>query len=126
MREIKFRAWDKGGNSIILWDELLEKFDPYEEGSGSTLDFILEYQGVGKEDKVLMQYTGIKNYESVEVYEGDILEDEYHNRGVVEWFYFGFEIKELGKSFNTTYEKCKVIGNIWETPNLIAEGKGGE
>lgn len=135
MREIKFRAWDKrrakfhnSGNlhievspqGTLCWSFGMEMCEPL----------------IGKErDKwVLMQYTGLKDKNGVEIYEGDIIDtfhkkypkqypDNFYPNGTpareVKWIvgqhHNGWNIY-AGK--NSQYE---VIGNVWENPELLKE-----
>lgn len=114
-REIKFRAWDKGFKHMA-----------YREPNGYGISFS---EGIGlftkaeylrpSEDFELMQYTGLKDKNGKEIYEGDVVEfssalisDE---RDVVEYrsgFYRNF----------TLYEESVVIGNIHENPELLGNG----
>jgi uncharacterized phage protein (TIGR01671 family) len=91
-------------------------------------------------DKIhLMQYTGLKDKNGVEIYEGDILEyvspeyvgdDERIDRYVVEWVGYGFEARWINPpqpnfssdghlSLKTPDEDMKIIGNIYENPDLL-------
>ena len=142
MREIKFRAWDKKekiminkNNNFINISELV------------SLAINEDLSGY-----VLMQFTGLKDKKGKEIYEGDIIEwvefcskddlrkcwnkikepldrDNYANyyfRDVVEintrfWLKnedFGYEGEELVEPSD-----CKVIGNVYENPELIKEKK---
>ncbi|ARJ26088.1 hypothetical protein B7492_34225 (plasmid) [Bacillus mycoides] len=63
MREIKFRVWCKEGPSMLDWDYLM-----------SEPDFVDFMKGAHEEDAYysrLMQYTGKKDKDGKEIYEGD-------------------------------------------------------
>ncbi len=109
MREIKFRAWNKE-NSTMLYSNDLEVFF-CDLNSCKTM----------KMETIIMQYTGLKDSEGVEIYEGDILYWDDSTVGAVSFEYAEFI---CGKGVNARalctapHNEIKVIGNIYENPEL--------
>jgi uncharacterized phage protein (TIGR01671 family) len=125
MRELKFRAWDKKEG---LWREDLSfnlrtnkiEWNNFDEPAPSN------------DDIELMQYTGLKDKNGKEIYEGDILKMRYNDEEPLvvvtfEWATFsGTWIDTLKEKFPThtllndrTLEKSEVIGNKFENPELM-------
>jgi len=111
MREIKFRAWEPLERKIIPW----EKLWVYD---GKLLSGVFgQFQRSGG---VLMQYTDLHDKNGKEIYEGDIvqLKDEQWE---VKWSDGGF-ILDAWDVINEHYARqLKVIGNIYESPEILKE-----
>jgi len=140
MREIKFRVWDKTNNKMLM---------PIENPAQAITVQILPN---GDTDYEFMQYTGLKDKNDKEIYEGDIVKggavyyfykdqiavvkfgqfeadssgQEYGSIPVNGW-YLDIIVKDEDKDtgyhgeFNT--DSLEVIGNIYENPSLLQEGK---
>jgi len=71
----------------------------------------------------LMQYTGLKDKNGKEIYEGDILKTVNGDWGVIVWNapFFELTISETQSSLYTRewLSKGEVIGNIHENPELL-------
>src|ERR1700690_1056613 len=76
MREIKFRAWDSWNKKMVYQsnDHFVTNelgnigYDYCEEGGGGV-------DWKDKENISLMQFTGLKDMNGVEIYEGDIIKN---------------------------------------------------
>lgn len=75
MRDIKFRVWDKRWNKMIY-----DVQDTFEENYTLGIDYFGQY--LKNEDSFeVMQYTGLKDCNGKEIYEGDILNVSHEYSG---------------------------------------------
>ncbi|MBO2714387.1 hypothetical protein DW673_15120 [Lactiplantibacillus plantarum] len=107
---IKFRAWDNECNVIRDYDEL----------KCLTLD------ALDASDFKLEQFTGLKDVNGKEIYEGDILENRKY-RSIVKFASGKFlaDLIETIQTFDLIGEThgSKVIGNVHENPELLEADK---
>lgn len=126
MREIKFRAWLKEHKTMVNVAEIdVNNQLIYHYGFD---DFEGNFENFNSIE--LLQYTGLKDKNENEIYEGDIVKlRANHGIGVVkyydEWGAFVVEyikprpLAVLGMNYYK--EDIEVIGNIYENPELIKE-----
>ena len=125
MREIKFRAWVKDRKEIfevILINYVTKKVTYLFERVGDLLNIRHEKFN----DTELMQYTGLKDKNGKEIYEGDIFYTGSKKiLYIVEWIDCGLKGRQIkNKSWvGLDYWKddIEVIGNIYENPELMED-----
>ena len=125
MREIKFRAWLKEEKIMgeVLGIDILHKEIFFSNEDANC------YEHTDFKDIELMQYTGLKDKNNKEIYEGDIVKlRANHGIGVVkyydEWGAFVIEYikpRPLAVLGNYYKENIEILGNIYENPELLGE-----
>lgn len=143
--KIKFRAWDTKNNKFLemvpMWERMLDNpdCDVSEPDSSDLFDLCFFYPkdplGWTHKNRIIyQQFTGMKDREGKEIYDGDIL-CENHDEGSGEanlgrvFFAAGtFMIDGDGPLYEHTYsespdilEDYKVVGNIFQDQDLIVK-----
>lgn len=138
MREMKFRAWSKTKGKMIYAAEAKHSSDllaiglhglpiavdrdSFQDGAvvGWNIDHCV----------TLMQYTGLKDKNGREIYEGDIL-SLGKRVGVVQWYTSvengaGFFISTNSERDYKVHHAWTVIGNIYQNPEMQASPLQGD
>ena len=129
MREIKFRAYDEESKKMYQITDI--NFSDYVANGvcyGDWKDFSINN---------LLQYTGLKDKNDVEIYEGDICsfvifdyldnDTAYTSSVIFKYGSFGFIIKNHQREecfYELSYilfqdDEVQVLGNIYENPELL-------
>ena len=124
MREIKFRVWDDYNKTMSYVGQI--------EWKDGILQHVLrnrynEYTLSDISKPILMQYTGLKDKNGKEIYEGDILVTGLCVHNCIVIFERGsFNLQTIEKDTqylnNTFWNKSKeneIIGNIYENHKLL-------
>ena len=121
MRDIKFRAWDERYGKMV-----------YPDGNGYFSSiyrpcFVIDGNGeaINLDNKetpdniVLMQYTGLKDKDGIEIYEGDIVKGSISNIRKSEVFFAYGQFHPFAYLGGICGVHYKVIGNKFENPELL-------
>lgn len=136
----KFRAWDKqfkiiGEVTEIRFSKVQETLVKYriEHTNGKKEDVCSHIDDNGFGTCVLMQATGLKDKNGVEIYEGDILKNRRYSgirvlfeKGAFKVRYERSKVYIVTQDLSSLLEKYKstiIIGNIYENPELLEVGE---
>ncbi|MDH4212163.1 MAG: YopX family protein [candidate division WOR-3 bacterium] len=116
-REIKFKAWDIGENQMVYGLNHILFAEVYRREN--TVYYDNRDKGV-----IIMEYTGLKDKNGKEIYEGDVVDCENGILREIKCFgpvYYGVtpggDFCMLMQSNN--FKESEVIGNIYENPELL-------
>lgn len=130
MIEIKFRAWDR--TDKLMYVDIQDGIN-FDDGSHYSFSQFLQWSGNDDDYHVweVMQYTGLKDKNSKEIYEGDIVNHGDNYPSIVRFGIksYGFELEEPGyddEGYGSRWHEfiyltspIEVIGNIYENPELL-------
>jgi len=159
-RELKFRVWDKTQKAMIHADDFIHAAsenklckkvcpaivldcDEWYPVCWHKLTYLM-YLYSKKDDYIIMQYSGLKDMNEVDIYEGDIvfyhfpasLEEIYKHYKFDNYIFSGYMVVEYSKNHAAFIAKTKdgfwkplahnhqfmeVVGNIFENPDLYEE-----
>ena len=127
MREIKFRAYDKFAEKMMDDEDI--GILPSNDTIGTTSYGNVTLINVSNEHYVIMQYTGLKDKNSVEIYEGDIISrvgspTKYYTAKFD--LIFGLRFIDSGEYYvmpisptDRPQTRIVVVGNIYQNPELL-------
>ena len=129
-REIKFRFWGKFGELNEEKDECENEMlygDKFCFQNAEPIDILFSDKSF-----IAMQYTGLKDKNGKEIYEGDILYNDFNAKGIVKFVngmfvvYFEYTESVFSKDYDRMTTRLisvnsvtRIIGNIYENPELV-------
>ncbi|MDP5372494.1 YopX family protein [Lactiplantibacillus plantarum] len=125
---IKFRAWNGYRKMMADYVSAIQNGDT--QGTSSSVNVIVngknETWDIKNDHVELLQFTGLKDVNGKDIYEGDILENRKY-RSIVKFASGKFlaDLIETIQTFDLIGEThgSKVIGNVHENPELLEESK---
>lgn len=139
MREIKFRAWDKDNQWMVLPENIMDKDEYYFQFDNFGKIELFQVRQSNDDyqdstaveiDSVFMQFTGLKDKNGKEIYEGDIIE-HIDRKYIVPSFtplnrWYEADPVEANQSGTDDWISMsdvdwEIIGNIYENPELLQD-----
>lgn len=120
MNDIKFRAWCEEKRVMTICRSLTEWLDAFSQFEYDTKSNQIEFMRKLK----FLQYTGLKDKNAEEIYEGDLLEDEEKQLWEVSFDNGGYRVTNVFMPGSRYIDDDLIIvGNIYENSELIEKYK---
>lgn len=131
-RELKFRIWDKKESEYMCLGAT-----GIDALTGEVVDYYLDATTLEKEDYIIEQYTGLKDKNGKEIYEGDIIRvDSFFDYETVSDYevawdedFLSYHLKCIqGVNYDNdlgdiSESACEIIGNIHENQERMKDEK---